>query len=162
MKVKTLLLILPLLGAAGCAPTFGVDIGGASSAYLMAGGLPEAQVGLRLSPSRLRGYGLDFALALASSPIEVDVADAAASYRVPLGPDAALGLRGGLTAITNKYLGGVGAGYNGGVGFIARLSPNLAVRADYTTRQLFQRLYAVGEPSRVHLSSITLGVALGH
>jgi hypothetical protein len=139
----------------------------AQSAFYVEGGaltgrgLSEFQAGLRGSPAKLEGTGLDFSAATLpahfSEGAVIVVADLDAAIHRPLSPSVGVAIRLGGTAGFGAGEGASGAalGINAGGGLIFSFGPRLLFRLDYTHR------WFMVEGSTQGLSSITFGIGIG-
>ncbi|HEV8265348.1 MAG TPA: hypothetical protein VGQ06_10375 [Gemmatimonadales bacterium] len=120
------------------------------------------QVGFRAAPSRGGRAAPDVALATFPDALVegvfIGMLDLDLTYGAPLGEDAVLLPRFGVSVIAGAGGGGAGGafGYNLGLGALARMSPTLGLRMDYTHRRFGD------EGESLPLSSISIGIVWMH
>ncbi|HEY6809475.1 MAG TPA: hypothetical protein VI160_11895 [Gemmatimonadales bacterium] len=147
--------------AAGAVPapaqgTFFIEGGPVS-----ASGASDLQLGFRASRARFSGAGIDFALATIPSGFSQGIVllmpDLDADLRTRLGDRSAFCVRLGGSSLIGFSGGGSGSGFgfNGGVGFVSRVGSSVALRVDFTYRELFSNGTSLG------MSSLTFGLGIG-
>lgn len=129
---------------------------------LTAPGFSEFQAGLRGSPAKLEGTGLDFSVSTLpahfSEGLVLVISDLDVAIHRPLGPRIAVSARLGGTALFGSGGGTSGAalGIGAGAGLIFSVGSTMLLRLDFTHRWLMSGGTTVG------ISSITLGIGVGN
>jgi len=119
-------------------------------------------IGFRAAPALANKAGADISLAIFPEALIhgllLFVLDADVTYGAPLSEQVTLFPRFGGSIIAGGGGGGGGAagGYNIGVGLLARASPTLGARIDYTHHRM------VGGGGTLPFSSITIGFVWMH
>ena len=160
MRPAALLLVVAAVATPALAPAqtaYSIDFG-AITAFDDAAVL----IGFRAAPALANKAGADISLAIFPEALIhgllLFVLDADVTYGAPLSEQVTLFPRFGGSIIAGGGGGGGGAagGYNVGVGVLARASPTLGARIDYTHHRM------VGGGGTLPFSSITVGFVWMH
>jgi len=160
MRPAALLLVVAAVATPALAPAqtaYSIDFG-AITAFEDAAVL----IGFRAAPALANKAGADISLAIFPEALIhgllLFVLDADVTYGAPLSEQVTLFPRFGGSIIAGGGGGGGGAagGYNVGVGVLARASPTLGARIDYTHHRM------VGGGGTLPFSSITVGFVWMH